>query len=48
MERTEDGVDKVVLRMEAPPSALRAKVAAAVRHCPTRALKIEPTKPIEE
>jgi sterol 14-demethylase len=41
LERTESGEDKVVLRMEAPPAALREKVEAAVRHCPTRALSIE-------
>jgi ferredoxin len=41
LERTESGEDKVVLRMEAPPAALREKVEEAVRHCPTRALRIE-------
>lgn len=41
VERTEDGEDKVVLRMHRPPPELRAKVEAAVRHCPTRALSIE-------
>ena len=40
LERTESGEDKVVLRMEAPPAALREKVESAVRHCPTRALSI--------
>jgi sterol 14-demethylase len=40
VERSESGEDKVVLRMEAPPAALRAKVESAVRHCPTRALSI--------
>lgn len=42
MQRTEDGEDKVVLRIEAPGLDLRDKVVAAVRHCPTRALSIEP------
>jgi sterol 14-demethylase len=41
VERNEDGEDKVVLRMQRPTPALRAKVEAAVRHCPTRALAIE-------
>jgi sterol 14-demethylase len=41
VERNEDGEDKVVLRMNQAPPALRAKVEAAVRHCPTRALSIE-------
>jgi sterol 14-demethylase len=41
LERTESGEDKVVLRMEAPPAALREKVESAVRHCPTRALSID-------
>jgi sterol 14-demethylase len=41
LERSESGEDKVVLRMEAPPGALREKVERAVRHCPTRALSIE-------
>jgi sterol 14-demethylase len=41
VERNEDGEDKVVLRMQRPPPALRAKLEAAVRHCPTRALSIE-------
>jgi sterol 14-demethylase len=41
IERTEEGEDKVVLRMQQPPPELRGKVAAAVRHCPTQALSIE-------
>ena len=41
LERTESGEDKVVLRMETPPAALREKVETACRHCPTRALSIE-------
>ena len=41
LERTESGEDKVVLRMEAPSAALREKVEKAIRHCPTRALRIE-------
>jgi len=41
LERNESGEDKVVVRMASPPGALRAKVEAAVRHCPTRALRIE-------
>ena len=40
-ERDEDGAEKVILRMQQPPPELRAKVEAAVRHCPTRALSIE-------
>ena len=31
---------KVVVRDENPPEALRAKLAAAVKYCPTRALRI--------
>jgi sterol 14-demethylase len=41
LERSEGGEDKVVLRMESPTAALREKVESAVRHCPTRALRIE-------
>jgi sterol 14-demethylase len=41
VERSEDGGDKAVLRMHHPAPGLRAKVEAAVRHCPTRALSIE-------
>jgi sterol 14-demethylase len=41
LDRTESGEDKVVLRMEAPPAALREKVEKAIHHCPTRALSIE-------
>jgi sterol 14-demethylase len=41
LERSESGEDKVVLRMETPAAALRAKVEAAVQHCPTHALRIE-------
>jgi len=32
---------KVVLQTETPSDALREKIALAVKHCPTRALKIE-------
>jgi len=31
---------KVIVRMERPPEALRAKVKSAVRFCPTRALSL--------
>jgi ferredoxin len=31
---------KAVVRVEQPPEALHAKVRAAVRHCPTRALTL--------
>ncbi len=41
VERNEEGEEKVVLRRHQPPPELRAKVEAAVRHCPTRALSIE-------
>jgi ferredoxin len=41
LECNEKGEDKVVLRIEAPPAALREKVENAVRHCPTRALSIQ-------
>ena len=44
VERNEQGEDKVVLYVAEPPTALRAKVDAAVRHCPTRALSIESSK----
>jgi ferredoxin len=33
--------EQVVVKEERPPEALRAKVLAAVRYCPTRALSIE-------
>ena len=33
--------EQVVVKQERPPEALRAKVQAAVRYCPTRALSIE-------
>ncbi len=36
-----DGADKVVLRSETPDSELRSKVELAVKHCPTRAIRIE-------
>jgi sterol 14-demethylase len=36
-----DGEDKVVLKSERAGADLRAKVELAVRHCPTRALRIE-------
>jgi ferredoxin len=32
---------QVVVKDERPPESLRAKVQAAVRYCPTRALSIE-------
>ena len=35
------GREQVVLKDERPPEALRQKVQAAVRFCPTRALSIE-------
>jgi sterol 14-demethylase len=41
VQRNEEGKDDVVLRIEAPPAALREKVESAVRHCPTRALSIQ-------
>jgi sterol 14-demethylase len=41
LERNEQGEDKVALRMESPPAALREKVERAVRHCPTGALRVE-------
>jgi len=31
----------VIVLQESPPEALRAKVQAAVKYCPTRALAIE-------
>ena len=31
---------KVVVREENPPEALRAKLAAAAKYCPTRALRV--------
>ena len=34
------GTSKVVVLDETPPEALRAKLAAAVKYCPTRALRI--------
>lgn len=41
LDRTGEGKDKVVLRMQQPGPEHRARVEAAVRHCPTRALSIE-------
>jgi sterol 14-demethylase len=41
LERNEQGDDRVVLRIELPPPALREKVERAVRHCPTGALRLE-------
>jgi ferredoxin len=39
------GVDEkkgvVILKLEHPPEALRKQVEAAVKYCPTRALKLE-------
>lgn len=34
--------DQVKLLDEHPPEALRAKVEAAVRHCPNRVIRVEP------
>ena len=31
---------KVIVRMERPPEAVRAQVKAAVRYCPTQALRL--------
>jgi ferredoxin len=31
---------KTVVRDESPPEALRAKLTAAVKYCPTRALRV--------
>jgi sterol 14-demethylase len=33
--------EQVIVKDERPPESLRAKVVAAVRYCPTRALSIE-------
>lgn len=33
--------EQVLVKDERPPESLRAKVLAAVRYCPTRALSIE-------
>jgi ferredoxin len=34
-------IEQVIVKDEQPPESLRAKVEAAVRYCPTRALAIE-------
>jgi ferredoxin len=34
-------IEQVIVKDERPPESLRAKVEAAVRYCPTRALAIE-------
>jgi ferredoxin len=34
-------IEQVVVKDEHPPEALREKLRAAVRYCPTRALSIE-------
>jgi len=39
--RVAKGADTVELLQPEPPEALRAKVAAAVKYCPTRALRME-------
>ena len=39
--RVPKGADRVELLQPEPPEALRAKVAAAVKYCPTRALRME-------
>jgi ferredoxin len=31
----------VIVKLESPPEALRARVQAAVKYCPTRALSLE-------
>ena len=39
--RVPKGAHTVELLQAAPPEALRGKLAAAVKYCPTRALRIE-------
>ena len=39
--RVPKGADTVEVLLPEPPEALRAKVQAAVKYCPTRALRIE-------
>jgi ferredoxin len=34
-------IEQVIVKDEQPPESLRAKVEAAVRYCPTRALAID-------
>ena len=43
-----DGEDKVVLKSESPAAEWREKVELAVRHCPTRALRLERVESAEE
>lgn len=38
--RVPKGADSVVLLLPEPPESLREKVQAAVKYCPTRALRI--------
>ena len=39
--RVPKGADTVAVLLPEPPEALRVKVQAAVKYCPTRALRIE-------
>jgi ferredoxin len=39
--RVPKGADTVELLLPEPPESLRARVQAAVKYCPTRALRIE-------
>jgi ferredoxin len=39
--RVRKGADTVEVLLPEPPEALRAKVQAAAKYCPTRALRIE-------
>ncbi|MCU0668781.1 MAG: ferredoxin [Myxococcota bacterium] len=43
--RLDPKTNKVEILDSDPPPELEAKLAAAIRHCPTKALRVEPRTP---